>query len=205
MILRADTAEEAAAKYRKSKKIFEDMSVNNREFVTNSEQVRLKFAEKDKANCKMVKLLGIFCEQTEYARIRQQPPRSAKRNVNYAECAQIIPDTKMRNIRNMPLLFALLMIVGWLGRTSMASNVPVTSLNLQLRCIKGGIFIGNLLPTSDVQACADNHCIETRVLEREATVMFPASVCLHEHDVRVKAKYEHETFISTILCPPSPF
>ncbi|EPB77220.1 hypothetical protein ANCCEY_03670 [Ancylostoma ceylanicum] len=143
--------------------------------------------------------------QAEQIRIREQPPRRAKRNVSYAECAQIIPDAKMNNIRNIPLLFTILMILGWLGRTSAAIDAPATSPNLQLRCIKGGIFISNLSPASEVQACAANHCIETRVLQREATVMFPASVCLHEHVVRVKAKYERETYISTILCPPSPF
>ncbi|KAK6029867.1 Pao retrotransposon peptidase, partial [Ostertagia ostertagi] len=136
--------------------------------------------------------------------IRKQPPRSAKKHVRYAENIDVIPSF-FSSIASSPLLLITVLVIAGLVTPSSALSSSANSPSLEVLCIKGGVSIRNLIPLSDVQACAQNHCIETRVFDEETTVMFPASVCLHAYDVRVKASFEHENIIRSVTCPPSPF
>ncbi|VDO27911.1 unnamed protein product [Haemonchus placei] len=65
MILSAASEEEAKSKYLLSKKIFDDMSMNLREFATNSAQLQACIPEKDRGSATVIKLLGIFWDRTK--------------------------------------------------------------------------------------------------------------------------------------------
>ncbi|CAJ0590328.1 unnamed protein product [Cylicocyclus nassatus] len=60
MVLGANSDEDAVVKYQKSKHIFEEMSMNLRQFATNSSFLRHKIAEEDKEPNQNVKILGIL-------------------------------------------------------------------------------------------------------------------------------------------------
>ncbi|VDO27914.1 unnamed protein product [Haemonchus placei] len=135
---------------------------------------------------------------------RKQPPRNAKKHVRYSENVDVIPSFFF-NVSNALLILAITLVTFELVTPSKASELPTKAAPINVLCVKGGIFIRNLNPFSDIQACAQNHCIETRIFDDETTIMFPASVCLHAYDVRVKASFEHENIIISRTCPPSPF
>ncbi|KHJ97740.1 hypothetical protein OESDEN_02273 [Oesophagostomum dentatum] len=59
LVMTAETKEEALKQYKESRKIFNDLNMNAKEFATNSEEVKAKLAEGDRNSSETPKVLGI--------------------------------------------------------------------------------------------------------------------------------------------------
>ncbi|EPB68549.1 hypothetical protein ANCCEY_12361 [Ancylostoma ceylanicum] len=141
-------------------------------------------------------------EQTKEG-LRIQPSRKAKKNVTYAEDAQILSFSPTNLITNVPTLLLCTSILTLLPFALADHTTSSYSSNVEIQCVKGGILARNLIPFSDVQVCASNHCIETHALQSETAVMLPAHICLHEHETHPQTlppSYRHS--YSNLLSHP---
>lgn len=126
-----------------------------------------------------------------------------KKKVTYAEHISVLPHISLASTLSLStFVMTLLTIV--MSHPVSAENSQ-SSMDLGIACMKGGIHIRNLIPFTDIQICAESHCIETHVTDVELSFMFPATVCLHEHTVRIKSKRDSGTELSSVVCTPSPF
>ncbi|KAK6016802.1 Pao retrotransposon peptidase, partial [Ostertagia ostertagi] len=128
--------------------------------------------------------------QSENCGIRKQPDRKVKKKVSYAEYTNIVPYNaphKSLNRLDYSTLLNLVMILAICGTVSSKHASDTNITNLKAKCIKGGVFLDALSPFTEVQVCTDRHCVQATVLENEISIMFPAEVCLHEHNVLIKA------------------
>ncbi|PIO55427.1 Pao retrotransposon peptidase [Teladorsagia circumcincta] len=85
VLLLADTIEEAVDKYRKTKAIFMEMSMNLREFVTNDPKVVAQISEPDRSHSESLKVLRVsWNSSTDGLVLRSQLPHYdvlTKRNI----------------------------------------------------------------------------------------------------------------------------
>lgn len=124
------------------------------------------------------------------------------------------PKTKELEMIWSPTEIAMQLLVKNANKTSSVFRYEIsnwtklkrsTAIVLKFVKILGKDRYRNTSPFTDLQICAGSHCVETLVTDSELSFMFPASICLHEHMVRIKLKHDTQTKLSTITCPPSPF